>query len=431
MTEIIFSKNIIISFFAILSGLLFYFFVRKKSRNPALLFLAAWSAAVGISHFKLSSIEKSWTAQYWVLLLASVGAFILFFKLFELFWEKRKQVFETAFFKLGSTNFKNLRIVNFLLFFFSLVGLFLFYIKAGNFPLLAASSDEFRFWADEKVPGLINYTAQMGRIFVPLVFYYFLFEKFSIKKHWPEICILSVGVISLLLFASRTQIFFIDLWIMALYLVVKKPKFKQAVRFYPVFLLVSILVLAAIPLVRQQRSYGADYLSTITGIDTSRLPKPVKYMVPIYVGVSFNQQALLHATEYYKTHEIQKGKVTLDPFTNILKIKSLKSEYDLGQIFKPWWNTGTYLFPFVQDFGKAGYFVAPFLLAFFLAFVWKYFNARANFFAVQLYAYSCFFVVMSVYLSFTVRAEMYLDLFLLSIIYLTVSRRQSVFHINK
>ena len=227
------------------------------------------------------------------------------------------------------------------------------------------------------------------------------------------VAICLIGIWFLILFASRTQIFFIDLWVMTLYLLMRKPNWRQALKFYPFFLLVSIIVLAAVPLIRQYRSYGPDYLGSITGIDTSHYNKLQKALVPIYVGVSFNQQALLHAWQYYETHPIQQGRVSLDPFTNILGLDQFKSDYDLGAIFYSWWNTGTYLFPFVQDFGEVAFYIIPFLIGGILTLVWKYWQTHPNFLSINLYAYAMFFMVMTVYLSFTVRAEMYLDLALL------------------
>src|SRR6185369_7577902 len=116
--------------------------------------------------------------------------------------------------------------------------------------------------------------------------------------------------------------------------------------------------------------YGSDYLVGVTEIDTSHFIKGTKYLVPIYVGISFNMQALLHAENYYQTHQLQHGKVTLDIFTNILRLHQFKSSYDLGAIFESWWNTGTYLFPFVQDFGTSAFFFVPFVIAGFLTLLW-------------------------------------------------------------
>ena len=189
-----------------------------------------------------------------------------------------------------------------------------------------------------------------------------------------------------------------------------------------------MLVLAAVPLYRQTRSYGADYLSSITHVNIASNNKLGKVFLPIYVGVAFNQQALLHAEQYYQTHQLQYGKVSLDPFTNIFGkilpfLNQYKSHYDLGEIFYSWWNTGTYLFPFVQDFGTAAFYFVPFVIAGILTMLWRYWQNNPNFLSINLYAYAMFFIVMTVYLSFTVRAEMYLDLMLLFGSFLFVSRK--------
>jgi hypothetical protein len=310
----------------------------------------------------------------------------------------------------------------------SLAGLYLFYQKAGNFPLLSPDSDAFRFAADEKVPGLVNYCAQFARLFIPLSFFVIFWEGFAWKKHWDLVLLSVLGTAALTVFASRTQIFFIDLWVMALYLIIRKPTWKQALKFYPFFLVVSVVVLSAVPLIRDYKSYGTTgYLAGVTQIDTSHYVKGSSLFIPIYVGVSFNMQALLHAQQYYETHPLQHGKVSLDPFTNIFGkalpfLNNYKSSYDLGAIFYPWWNTGTYLFPFVQDFGNSAFYFVPFITAGLIALVWRYWRSSPNYLSINLYAYTCFFIVMTIYLSFTVRAEMYLDLVFLFITHLFVSR---------
>lgn len=411
-------------FFLIFAGIFFYLFIKGKYRlSPLWLMLSAWMVAFGAPRLNLSRIEKDWGGEFWGLLIVSLISFALGFfvadKIFIKypFWRKWKIL------NRPNVSAKALRVTIYTFFALSLVALYMFYSRVGNFPLLAPDPDQFRFTADEQVPGLINYTAQLARLFIPLAFFLMFYQGFSWRKHLDLIILSLLGVTVLTLFASRTQIFFIDLWVMALYLFIRKPNLKQALKFYPVFLLISVVVLAAVPLVRQQKSYGPGYLAGVTEIDTRNFPPGASLLVPIYVGVSFNQQALLHAKDYYKTHETQKGKVTLDPFTNIVGLDQYKPNFDLGAIFKPWWNTGTYLFPFVQDFGTAAFFVIPAVIAFLLTLLWKFWKDQPNFLSINLYAYACFFVVMTIYLSFTVRAEMYIDLFLIFMVYLIVSKK--------
>jgi hypothetical protein len=81
------------------------------------------------------------------------------------------------------------------------------------------------------------------------------------------------------------------------------------------------------------------------------------------------------------------------------------------------------LFPFVQDFGEAAFYFVPFIMAAILTILWQYWRSGPNFLSINLYAYAMFFTVMTVYLSFTVRAEMYLDLSLLFLSYWVVSKK--------
>ena len=410
--------------FLILSIFCFYLFIRGKyALSPLWLMLSAWFTAIGISQLYLSKIEIIWPAKYWLLIFVSLLSFVLGFFVFKRIWEKYPIWEKWQVLKRNLFSIPKIRIVVYILLALSFIGLYKFYKIAGNFPLLAPDTDVFRFTADDKVPGVYNYIAQFARLFIPLSFFVIFWEQFSFKKHWDLLVVSLFGAVVLILFASRTQIFFIDLIVMALYLFIRKPTLKQAAKFYPFFLIVSIVVLAAVPLIRQYKSYSTtDYLAGVTEIDSSSMKLGAQYLLPIYVGVSFNQQALLHAQMYYETHPIQKGKVTMDPFTNILGLDKFKSDFDLGKIFKSWWNTGTYLFPFVMDFGTAAFYFVPFIIAGFLTLVWRYWLVNPNFLSINLYAYAIFFIVMTVYLSFTVRAEMYLDLFVLFVVYLFVSK---------
>lgn len=419
-------KELLITIFTLGSIGSFSLFLKKKF-SPLWLMFSAWFLAIAISQLHLSNLELPWPVQYWFLIGVSLISFALGYFVFKAWIYFQDPGSSPGWlFRMG-INSRKLRIFIYFLFLLSLVSLFLFYSKAGNFPLFSPDPDEFRFQADLEVPGLINYSAQLARLFIPLSFFLIFNQRFSSKKHWDLVLMALVGTLSLILFTSRTQIFFIDLWVMALYLLMRKPNWKRALKFYPAFLLVSVLVLSAVPLYRQYKSYGAGYLGAVTGIKTGD-NMIEKAILPIYVGVSFNQQALLHAENYYKTHALQHGKVSLDPFTNLFGkvfpgLNKFKSHFDLGEIFYSWWNTGTYLFPFVQDFGTSAFYFVPFIIAGILTLVWKYWQAIPNYLSINLYAYAIFFIVMTVYLSFTVRAEMFIDLFLLLISYLIVSRK--------
>jgi len=422
-------QSFLITIFTLASIISFASFFRGRFKfSPLGLMLSAWFIAIAITQLNLSDLEVPWTGEYWLLVLISLTSFVVGFFVFRKVWTEHPWWLNTKIFTRDALSEKALRIACYILFVVSGIALYMFYVKAGNLPLLAPDPDAFRFEADNNVPGLINYAAQLARVFIPLAFFLMFWQKFSFRRHWDLILMCLVGIVALTMFASRTQIFFIDLWIMAMYLFVRKPNWKQALRFYPAFLIISVLVLAAVPLYRQYQSYGEGYLTSVTGIDTAGFSFAEKAFMPIYVGVSFNQQALLHAQEYYKTHPLQYGKVSLDPFTNIFGklipgLNNLKSDFDLGAIFYAWWNTGTYLFPFVQDFGTAAFFLVPFILAGLVTLIWRYWATNPNFLSINLYSYAVFFIVMTVYLSFSVRAEMYLDLMLLFALYVFVTHK--------
>ncbi|MGE5392299.1 MAG: hypothetical protein ACM3NH_00955 [Candidatus Saccharibacteria bacterium] len=425
------------TFFIILAAAFFALFLRGRLRvSPLWLMLSAWMVALGLPRLHLSKLEDPWGAEFILLVGVSLASFAAGFFLTNLLFDRFKGRMP-GWLNRQAFSGQRLRIAAYFLFGVSLYALYAFYIRAGNFPLLAADTDVFRFVADEKVPGLINYAAQLARLFIPLSFFLMFREGFSFRRHWDLVVLCLLGTFALTLFASRTQIFFIDLYVMALYLFIRKPNLKQSLKFYPFFLAVSVLVLAAVPLIRQYKSYGStNYLAGVTAIDSSHYNPAGKALLPIYVGVSFNMQALKHAQVYYESHPVQHGKVMLDPFTNLAgkaipALDRFKSHYDLGDIFFSWWNTGTYLFPFVQDFGNSAFYFAPLIIAALLTAAWRYWKSAPNFLSVNLYAYACFFIVMTIYLSFTVRAEMYIDLFLLAALYVFVTRPVSEQAVDK
>lgn len=401
----------------------FVMFVRgSRQASPLWLMLSAWSVALGVPRLNLSEIEMVWTAEFWLLVAVSLVSFTAGFFAFNKFWRKYPLWERFSVLRRDVLSPKALRLFIYGLAVLAAIGLYMFYVRAGDFPLTSPDPDVFRFEADENVPGLINYSAQLARLFIPLAFFLMFWERFSLRRHWDLVVLCLLGVVSLVLFASRTQIFFIDLWVMAMYFFIRKPNWSQALKFYPFFLIISVAVLAAVPMIRQAKSYGETYLANVTAINTSGFAPGGQYLLPIYVGISFNMQALLHAQQYYEVHEPQLGRVTLDPFTNIAGLDQYGSSFDLCEIFQCWWNTGTYLFPFVQDFGNAAFYFVPFVIAGILVLLWQYWRANPNFLSINLYAYACFFIVMTIYLSFTVRAEMYIDLFVLAVAYLLVTR---------
>ncbi len=415
--------------FTILSiASLWLFFRGPYKWAPLWLMMSSWLLAIGMSQLHLSNLELIWPVKYWWLIFVSLISFASGVLVFDKVWTNHTWWQKIQFFDRSQINVSRIRLVIYGLFGLGLIGLYLFYTKAGDFPLFSSDPDAFRFAADTAVPGLVNYCAQLARVFIPLSFFVIFYEMFSWRKHWDLVLIIVFGALSIVLFTSRTQIFFVDLWVMGLFLLMRKPNLKQALKFYPIFLLISALLLGAVPLYRQYRSYGEGYLASVTHVQISNGNPVAKALLPVYIGVSFNQQALLHAENYYQTHPLQYGKVSLDPFTNLFgkiikPLNRLKSNFDLGAIFYSWWNTGTYLFPFVQDFGTAAFYFIPFIIAGLLTMAWHYWKTNPNFLSLNLYAYSIFFIVMTVYLSFTVRAEMYIDLFVLVLSYWFVSKK--------
>ena len=144
----------LITIFTLASGACFWLFLRGRYRlSPLWIMLSVWFIAIAISQLRLSSLELVWTAHYWYLLAVSLVSFVLGFFAINNFFILKPKPQESL--KQGSLT--ALKGIIYVLFFLSLGALYLFYKKAGNFPLLATDPDAFRFAADSQVPGLINY----------------------------------------------------------------------------------------------------------------------------------------------------------------------------------------------------------------------------------------------------------------------------------
>src|SRR3989344_6956861 len=159
----------------ILAGVSFYLFIRGPYKySPLWLMLFTWGLGLAIPQLNLSEIEKPWTQGFWSLIIISLASFTFGFFAFDKLYNKFSWKKHFRFLQKTDFSAKKLRIIICALVIISLVALYLFYIRAGNFPLLAADTDVFRFQADDEVPGLINYSAQLARLFIPLSFFLLL-----------------------------------------------------------------------------------------------------------------------------------------------------------------------------------------------------------------------------------------------------------------
>src|SRR3989338_1564221 len=125
----------LITIFTLLSAISFLLFLYKYKFFPLWLMLSVWFVAIAISQLDLSSLEWVWPVKYWAL----IGVSLVSFALGSWLGERRRPV------KRENTKIKNLRWVIYILFLVSCLCLYLFYKKAGNFPLLAPDPDEFLF----------------------------------------------------------------------------------------------------------------------------------------------------------------------------------------------------------------------------------------------------------------------------------------------
>src|SRR5579885_1094009 len=163
-------KDLLIIIFTIASVASFWLFLRQYKLSPVWLMLSVGSIAIANSELHLSTLELLWPGKFWSLLIISLVSFIFGVWVFGAVWERWPWWQKLKIFTKPNISVMALRSIIYVLFVGSLGALYLFHKKVGAFPLLASDPDQFRFTADVQAGGVISYSAQLARVFIPLSF---------------------------------------------------------------------------------------------------------------------------------------------------------------------------------------------------------------------------------------------------------------------
>lgn len=421
--------NYILIAIFIVSGVAFfyYYFFGKQPLQPLKLFLGIWCFGIAIAQLQLSALEQPWSKSFWLIILGSLACFAIGALLFALLAQKLKiaQSLELA------ISEKKLLIAIGLLIFLTLAANLYIFLQFSTFPLLSSDPDRLRFIINKEIFGLWEYFALLPRWILPLLFFYiFLFPSKNVKK-W---CIISLAAIFnifvLLGYAARLNFFFAALLIYFSYLILNIAKLNAKKIIIASLLIVIFLgaVSAVIPALRQSISYRDypyldeeykkfdrfAYLATISQI---KMPPQLGFALPIYLGVSFNFQALQKAIAYYPQQEqFFGGKMTLaifNPLYKLLHLPTIAVSLPWDKIFLQWWVTGTYLLLGYIDFGLFGLFITALIFGAVSQYLYWRATKKTDFLSVFLFAYISFILIMTIYTNYFSRPELYLDLFLL------------------
>lgn len=420
----------------------FYFFSKKKKFSFDNLFFGLWFLSVGISQIRLSSLEKPFSTNFWIILCIFSLIFYASYNFFKKVFienadkEKLKEV--------GIKIDENLIMFLVILMLIVSIGVNVYiYIRFGTMPILSTIPDKMRFTINKELFGPIEYLSFLPRIFIPLSFIYLITHK-DIKKKNKIILISSIiiGFLILLLYASRVILVFPILMCYFSYLIIKIKdiKIKQII-LSSLIVAVSVLFLSvSIPVFRQYITYKDYYgdiynketgevdldasLSYLLNISKIKLPKQLNMVAPLYIIPSFNLQTLYNATTYFNSSNFYHGRYLLSISDTFLKPLGIHLFDDVKiqwkDIFLPWWNTGTFLFDFWADFGYLGIVFAAIFFGIILSFLYILATSKKSLLSTMLFAYFSFFIIMSIYTNYMRRAEFYLDVLVIAFLQILI-----------
>lgn len=411
-----------------------YLFCREKF-SPANLMTAIWLVAIGLAQLRLSSHEKPWTADFWLVLFLFLVLFYLSYNI-----ASRKIAHKLWPDKIISPIDKKIFfIIVIFLTLASLLSNLYIYLQFGTMPLLASSPDKMRFIINKNIFGLWEYLALLPRLYIPLLFFYLLSAKNTSAKYkffiWLNII---SGFLLLFLYASRLVIVLPILlsYFIYLYWPENRINFKKIIISSIVVLLVVAIISVSLPAFRNYITYQDYYLDDpnytpftyLVNLADINIPSNLNWLIPLYIIPSFNLQALLQATTFYNAtvNNFYGGDYYLSVFNPLLKIFNLPlSEVVIPwePMFLSWWITATFLFSAWADFG---YFGLIFIAGFWgIILAWSYQAAikKPTYLSVMLMSYLSFVVVMSIYADYLMRAEFYLDLVFIFMIGFVFSKK--------
>lgn len=423
---------IILGIIFFIAGLWFgygYFFGKNKFSLDKLL-ISIWFLAAAVSQLRLSPYENVWNFRFYLILGLFFVLFGLLHRYFTGLWDKK--IVTTV--EHSEIKGKILFWIIFLMTVASVACNIYIYIRFQTLPILSTAPDKMRFIINKEIFGLWEYLALMPRFFIPLTFIYLLSAKTSNK--WLKILAwinIVLGFFILSLYASRLIIIFAVLMCYFSYLIIKIKEigFKKIVgaSLAVVFLVLAISVV--IPVVRQHITYRDYYLnqeddafSYIVDLSKLRVPHSLRFVTPLYIVPSFNTQALMRSTEYYKLSDLYLGKYHLSVFNPLLKVLGIPTidvKIPWKEIFLPWWITGTFLFSYWVDFGYVGIVAAAIIWAAMLSVIYAWATKKSSPISILFFAYFSFVIIMSLYTNYFMRQEFYMDILLIAVVGILLS----------
>ena len=320
----------------LIGGSIIGFFIlgSKDTFNPLAIYTVFWLGSAGLSCFRMSKDQYSWSWYMWLVVLTAYITFVIGYLIV------KKRVTKSSSSRTVDVNKLYIAIVTVVI--LSVLALIFEILVLGYLPLL---SKDMRAYKNFHISG-IHYLVVSISLIPPLTMIY---RKLGGKKHIIVLNVISF-IVPVLIVSRQLTIFEFVVCIIAYHYLYKKIKMKFIISFS----IVGMLVFSASGKLRNQNVDYIKHAARIESTSNSLLIQP-------YLYFAMNFENLRNIVENFD--DFQCGRNMTFPilaFSNTKKYVdySYKSDYITNENF----TTSTYLSDVYFDFGYFGVLVIPFLL---------------------------------------------------------------------
>lgn len=403
---------------AVLIVLLSIWFVNNyiKSFSPLSIFLYFWSLFLFISLMHLTYLEDEISIYTYFIVFISIVSFVFGFKVIQ-----KKLKLDTK--DEPKYLISEYRIFNFVLVLFILgvVSFVYIYIKTG-IPIFSQTPDAKRFEISRQIFGPIEYLSWIHHVLIPIEFSLIMSRKI---RGLRKIALFILMIVGLLILASSTTrlMLFIPMFMCLIIFVYYKRENKKLLYVSFAFLVsVFLLVFYGIFKIRYGAIGGLEYLANIF--------QPKKewyvYIISVYSVFSFNMQTLDGILSTYPSFSFNGANTFFNVINSVLNIHLGQVEIIWGDIFLPFWVTGTYLGKIYIDLGVLGIILIPFIFGSLSGYIYKKFinsSYQNKFFYIIIFSYLNLVLVLNFYTVYMFREEVFLNIILFCFLFMLSRKR--------
>lgn len=405
--------EISILIFALLFFLTFVTFTVKGTDyfSPGRLFALVWIVVLGLSLFKFSRFQFSWSWYSWLVILTSVISFLLgVFVVYVLNFGKK--VYSISMMRYSQMydyeiNTFSLYKITLLLFLIYMISYLVIYSVVGFIPAFTPRPNLVRAkWGMFGFGLFIHLTP----IIIFLVIVYLLRHKGMNKKIILSLVFLITFLTFLLLYQRFSLVFAFVLALVYLYYGTTKVSFKNVM----IFVVPVIVIIFGLSTLRESQFF--IYLLH----HLSRMKYSIKYAIftEPYMYLVMNVENFAYAIEKIKFHTY--GLYSFDFLLAITGLKHFLKEYfgvsDFPALLSVFYNTYTMFFVYYRDFGLIGSFLFPFGLGFFVSHFYYKMRFNPNFHTISFYGMLVIAIIFSYFIPLFTWLHFVFDLFVVYII---------------